>query len=663
MTFSPNPDLLVTSDALEENLFDKATGLPLSGGIVTFYVDGTNTLKNIYQQTGALGGPYTYTALPNPMTLNADGSTSDSSGNNVKIYYYPYAEGVLPLTPQYYYVTVYNSAGTFQFSRSNFPFGAVPIQPTPGTTTSATNQIVNGRFWRNNTPTSGDVSTPANTISINGVTNYYTTLAPSQHDSFSMPDIIFIKNGTAAPSSDTIIFGRFPQNAGQTLTGDITPEYYLDFHCTANGSDTYKYIQIPISLHLSTLGGALNCTVSFQGLAVSGTSPTVGIQIFPFAGTGVTSPAPVLWQTFTLTSSWQKYSATLTMPPSITEGLLGAGGDDAFYLQLVLPAGAGGNAICEIQLAVPSYYTTNVIPTNDFETYDAIDAIVNSPRTGDFRQSLNTFSPFGWVAANNGTIGAAGSGATNWGARDAWPLYNLLWNSVNDVFVPLNGSPGNRGGSAYSDFSANKTMMLTSALGKVLMGNPIALNATYNHATTPSWNQTNYPTSPSAVAGLFTLTGGANNTILYPGAPVILGGVLPVAGAFTAGVVYYAIPDPTQSLMTGTTFQLATTYARAIGLIAIAAVGTNDGGAITVAFALGGNFGEGSHIPNIAELASHNHPGSTGSQSAGGGVGTACIQGTPGSANTQVITVASQGNTQLFNVVQPSLYTNVFIKL
>ena len=663
MPFSPDPDLLVTSDALEEVLFDKATGLPLSGGIVTFYVDGTNTLKNIYEQNGVDGGPYTYSALPNPMTLNADGSTSDSDGNNVKIYYYPYEEGVTPLTPQLYYVTVYNSVGTLQFTRSNFPFGAIPVIPTPGTTENAVNQIVNGRFWRN--VSSIDVSAPANTISINGNTNYYSTLAPSQHDSFSMPDIIFIKNGTASASSDTITFGLFPQNTSPVLTDDITPEYYLDFACTATGTDSYKYIQIPTSLHLLTLGSQPNCSVTFQAKSISGAA-TIGVNIFPFAGTGATSPATVAWQTFSITTAWQKYTVTQTMPPSITESLLGKGGDDAFYLQLALPAGLAG--ICEIQIAVPQFYVSATVPTNDFETYDAIDAIINSPRTGDIRQTMNSFSPFGWVALNNGTIGASGSGATNYAARDAWPLYSLLYLNVNNTFASVTGGrSGATQATAYTDFAAGKTMMLTSALGRVLMGIPIALSCTYSYNTTPSWFQGDYTiyggSASTPAAGLFTIIGGANNTILYPGAPVVLSGSLPVGGPYTAGTVYYAIPDPTQPLysMTATTFQLASSYINAIAMVAIAATGTNNGSVIGVNFALGGSFGEGDHYPQIAELVTHSHNARLAQQFVITGGGS--DYGSGGNAAQTSGATAGTGDNNLYNNIQPSIYTNIFIKL
>ncbi len=665
MPFTPSPSLLVTSNALEENLFDKITGLPLSNGVVTFYQDNNRTtLKNIYQQTGVFGA-YTYTALPNPMTLNADGTTSDGSGNNVKIFYYPFDESNPVQTAQAYFITVYNSAGQFQFSRANFPFEQPVITPI-ATVATLENYIINNRFWRN-VGAGVSVSSPANTISINGLNAYYTTLAPSQHDSFSMPDIIFIKNSTADSSNDQITFGLFAQApVSPVLTGDVTPEFYVEFLCTATGSDTYKYIQIPISLHLLTLGGQPNCTVTFQAQVVSGNA-NLGIQIFPFAGTGATSPAPVFEKNFSLGSSWTKYSVTFTMPPSITEASLGVGGDDAFYLQLVLPAGGAG--ITRMQIALPSFFVSATVPTNDFSTYDQVDAIINSPRTGDIRTSMNSFSPFGWVTMNSGSIGSSASAATNRAAADTWPLYNLLWNNVNNAFAPV--STG-RGANAYADFSANKTLGLTTTLGKVLLGYPTGLSCNYSHAATPTWHQGNYidgGSSGAAVAGVFTLIGGTSIINLYPGAPVILGGSLPTDGPFTAGVVYYAVPDPTNRLTSGpgantpgTTFQLAATYNDAILLNPLGTSGNNDGSVMTLTFALGGSVGEATHLPQIAELVSHSH-------SSGNGEAFLTSTGTTvarGGSTMNVDTVnmtGTTGNTNFYNNVQPGLYVNIFIKL
>lgn len=652
-----NTDLLITSDALEEVLIDKSTGLPLAAGIVTFYEDTSRTtLKNIYEQTGTPGA-YTYIMLPNPMTLNADGSTSDGSGNNVKIYYYLFDE--LTQAPQSYYVTVYNSDGVFQFDRKNFPFlppsNLLPIVTSP----SLDNVIVNNRFWNNAAPNTGaQITVPISgnaalnaTIGINGVTWFYTTLAPSQHDNFVMQDIIYIQNTNDGTQS--IIFGQFPQATGaQTLMGDVTPEYYLDYTCTVAGTATAKYIQIPISAHLLTLANFASCRMTIQANNITSVN-NLSLNVFPYAGTGVTSPPTQVIQTFMgIANSWTKYTTNpFTMPNSIIEANLGQGADDGFYMQVALPTG-----VCRLQIALPSLYLSTTLPTNNFATYDQIDSIVNSPRTGDIRTSMNFFTPFGWCLFNNGTIGNVGSGATNRAASDTWLLYNLFWNTINNTFAPVTGG---RGANSYADFSANKTMMLPFAVGQALIGTPPALSATYDHSVTPTWNQNDYGSTPQA--GLFTLTGGAFNNLLYPGAPVILSGALPVGGAFTAGTVYYAIPNPQLSLLSDNTFQLASTYSNAILIRAIGAVGSADSAGLTVNFAFGGNFGEANHKQRLGELAAHSHMPLTqplvfvtsgtglGSPNAGSGLGT-----TPSTTTV--------GDSQYSNIVQPSMYVNVFVK-
>jgi len=63
-----DPRFICSSD-LELYMVDNASGLPLSGGIVTFYSDVNRTqLKPVYQLTGSPGN-YTFAPLNNPCTL------------------------------------------------------------------------------------------------------------------------------------------------------------------------------------------------------------------------------------------------------------------------------------------------------------------------------------------------------------------------------------------------------------------------------------------------------------------------------------------------------------------------------------------------------------------------------------------------------------------
>lgn len=85
--------------------------------------------------------------------------------------------------------------------------------------------------------------------------------------------------------------------------------------------------------------------------------------------------------------------------------------------------------------------------------------------TGDVKLTLATTAPAGWVMANDGTIGNAGSGATARANADTEALYTLLWTNVADGFAPVTGG---RGASAADDFAAGKKIALTRMLGRAL---------------------------------------------------------------------------------------------------------------------------------------------------------------------------------------------------
>jgi hypothetical protein len=651
-----NTSLLVSAAVLQDLLVDKTTGEPLANGVVTLYQDSSRTtLKNWYYQTGT-SAPYTYTTLPNPLVLSAVGTINDGNGNDVIPFYYPYSE-LDNETLQLYYITVDNANGQRQFTRQGFPAGAfTQVTPFVETASSLKNYVINNVFWRN-------IGTLQATVATGTITG---TIAPSSHDGYSMPDWTFSKSATGA--NDVLTFTPF--TSGQFLNSsslgidqnlDVTPPYFLNFTCTGTGPETSKYIQVPLSLRIKVLE-SVPVVLRFYARCNSsgGTNGNViSASIYQFAGTGTSSSVTYPVTSFTIPvngssgSVFTLFEFPFLMPSA--GGIAVNGLDDATYLQINFPL----NQTFNIDIAKIEFYIGSEVSDNDLDTFDMVDSIICTPRTGDIRQSMNNYSPFGWVPLNNGSIGSASSGATNRANSDTWPLYNLLYGAVNQAFVPVSGYTGN----AYTDFTANRAMTLTSALGNILMGVPAALTATYNHATTPSWNQTNYAGS-SAVAGLFTLSGGGTNTILYPGAPVVLSGTLPASGAFTAGTVYYAIPDPTQALSAGTTFQLATTYANAIAVNAIAAVGTGNGGTMTVTFALGGNYGQATHLPQTAELVSHVHPPLNGTSTGFLMLGGTNTNGIRGNNMSNVdVTTGSTGNSQYQNLVNPVLYTNIFIKL
>ncbi len=610
-----NTDLLIAAPMLQDYLVDKDTGFPLANGQVSLYIDNQRSFfKNWYYQTGAPGA-YTWIPLDNPLNLSSVGTIQDPNGNDVIPFYYPFDETNQNVA-QPYYITVYSvdsngNPAVLQFTRENFPFQPSNFSPTVQNPTWR-NYILNNVYWRN-----------IGALNCTNVTAQ--VIAPSQHEGYTNGDIQFLKSTTGA--TDNLAF--LPMT--EVLDDDITPEYYLNMECSGTqAGETVKCIQYPISLHVATLSN-VPATVVFQGQNVAGsTNNYVDLYIYQYLGTGALSqPAPILIQRVVLGNTFQKFSIPFIFPDA--SGLtLGLGGDDALFLRVQYPL----SALFEVNHTKPQIYLSTDVPDNDFDTYDQIESIINSPRTGDYKTSLNSFQPFGYVIVNDGNIGDAASSATTRANIDTWPLYNMLWSGVNDTFAPV--STG-RGANAYADFTANKTIGLPKALGRVLQGLPTSSTFTYDHTTS-----------------LLTVT---DATLYYPGSPVILtntGGALPAA--FSGGVVYYVIP------VSGTTFKLASTYANALAGTAVAAGADNGSGTNTVSFALGGSYGQASHIQLVAELASHNHTFGSGAQSvfgtSGGSAGTSTGTDFHAFANTD-----STGSSAPFNVIQPSTYGYVFLKL
>lgn len=608
-----NTSLLIAAPMLQDYFVDNANGEAMSAGVITCYQDNSRTtLKNWYYQSGTPGN-YAYIALPNPLTLSAVGTITDANGNDTIPFFYPYSENDNQ-TFQSYYITVFDSDGQQQFTRQNFPFVS-QVTPNPNQEPTFDNYIINNRFWRN--------------IGVLNAQNVSAAvLAPSQHDGFSSPDIQYIKSTTGA--TETITFSSFALGL-DPLVGDITPEFYINHDCTgAQLGETQKVYQFPISLHVQTLE-SVQATITLQAQNVGGNvNNTITLYIYQYLGTGVSSPSPIFIQDLTLTSAWQKFVIPFTFP-SAEGATLGKGNDDALYLQIGMPLAE----TCNINFTLPSVYLSSNVPTNDFATYDQIDAIINSPRTGDTRISLNSFQPFGWIAANEGTLGSAASIATLRANGDTWPLYNLIWNNVLNNWAPVSGG---RGASAIADFTANKTITLTKTLGRVAAG----LNPQLN---TPIVFTTNYGASH------FNLTVTGNGTLFPTGAPVQLtntGGALPASLAINT--VYYAIS------INANTIQLATTLDNANANIAID-IGNDQTGTSKALNALGATFGESMHVLTTPEMPAHVHaiPNFGVSNAAGGAGVNAASAGSQSTGTT--------GGGGPHNIMQPTTFLNVFFKL
>jgi hypothetical protein len=658
---SINPSLLVSAAMMQDYFVDNATGLPMANGTITMFQDNSRTtLKNWYYQSGSPGA-YTYITLPNPLTLSGVGTIQDGNGNDTIPFYYPYDESSTTSPPvfQPYYVVVVDSNGQSQFTRQNFPF----VPPSGGTPTNTeptnNNLIVNNVFWRN--IGSLNATTLTNSTVINGVTLFYATIAPSQHDNYTMPDITFFKNANGAV--DTISFFEFvppssnPTFQDQVLQDTVTPEFYLNINCSGAGTETMKYVQIPLSMHVKSLSGVTDSTMTIQAMAVPGSSNgTITVGIFQFLGTGVVSPAVVPAETIVLGESWQLYPVSMPIPSAMNL-TLGAGGDDALYLQIGYPTANTFN----INIAVPGFYLNSSVPSNDFQTYDQVNAIISSPRTGDLRTSVNTFYPYGWVPMNDGTIGDAASMATTRANVDTWPLFNLLWNlskpyDSGSNFNPITqlytsaGSPTNFGATAIADFSANDQLGLTRMFGRVLLGTaPVSALLTAQKTTVTF----------SDSGGNFLVTP-ANAVNFFIGMPIVftnVGGALP--STIITNAVYYV------ANFSGTTFGIAATFANAIASVLVPYTSSGTGTSTVTGGIVGTSEGEYGHVQALSEVGSHTHLGPSGASFVVTGSTLAITAaGASWASNTATGDVSRlTGNQTPFNITQPGTFLNIFIKL
>lgn len=87
--------------------------------------------------------------------------------------------------------------------------------------------------------------------------------------------------------------------------------------------------------------------------------------------------------------------------------------------------------------------------------------------TGDVKWRLDAAILPGWVRLNGRTIGAQGSGATEFADASAAALFTFLWTTFPDVIASVIGG---RGTSAAADFSAGKQITLPTMQGLTAAG-------------------------------------------------------------------------------------------------------------------------------------------------------------------------------------------------
>lgn len=612
--------------------FADLTGRPLGGGyIASFKSLNPSQQKLIYKDAGGTF-PWSYNLIPNQGTTL--GIQIDENGTQGPLYFQFDSDNPDDL----YYLEIYDTNGVLQWTINNFS----PANGSGGSVVTTAldleNLVINSVFWRNTSNQAGDL---------------YIPLAPGTNtglaltDSLYGPDIVFIKNNNSA--TDQLSFIEFLP--GDTpFNSDVTPVQYFRYNCTGAGAtEVYKYIQIPISSNALNLQDQ-TCTFTIWARVNSGAS-TLTCQIKQFFGDGsLDSPVNTAIDTFNLTGDWQLFSETVVIP-SIGGKTIGNCHNDGLFLQIQFPL----DATCSIDIAKPSLFLGDIAPIQTFESFDRTNAIIDSPRTGDVKESYNNFYPYGWIRLDDGTIGASGSASTNRANYDTFPLYNLIWNTISRTYAPVVGGAGV---SAVADFLASKPIYLPKNLGRV--------------SADTFTDQETFTYTANFTTGILTITSGSIATVVT-GSPIKLA----TTGSFPAGLdgttVYYVI------FLTSTTMKLATTFDNAMANVPLAFT-TNGTGVNTIlypAYESGYYEGERQRPIPLASLPSHTHTASTSSSGTvtidtfgGGQVPGRVGIGQTASGNivfplsvSSSTTVNPTGNGQSFNVTQLTTYRQRLIKL
>lgn len=152
---------------------------------------------------------------------------------------------------------------------------------------------------------------------------------------------------------------------GQTDVTEGDPQYYLQYSFPNCGTPS-NYLRSDLE-GVRTLAGK-RATFSFWARVPSGTM-TIYMMIAQEFGTGGSPSAGVypLSSAYTVTTTWQKFIYTTTMP-SISGKTIGTNGDDRIWPAIYFPANAAGTVhVANLQLEEGSVATPFEVRPSGFE--------------------------------------------------------------------------------------------------------------------------------------------------------------------------------------------------------------------------------------------------------------------------------------------------------
>ena len=300
---------------------NKDTGLPLSAGVIYFYSDVNRTTpKNVYELTGTAPN-YTYTALPNPLTLSSVGTIVDGSGNQITPYFLPQVSLSDP-TVENYYIKVYSAggitSGVLQQTIEAFPNATSGAAPDD--TTQVTNYIPNGQFLAHNNIPATDTAA-AGTISA-----AETAIAQGGW---------FFERSAGATTTETVKFYQF----NSYLTNPTgSPQYYCRVTASNTGSATYKYLEIRWPNVNKFASAANHFNFSVTGTNNAGGNVTLSVVQIRYYGAGGSATDIDTVGSFTFGNSYAITSVDVG-PIDNTGKTIGSGGDDYYALAISFSVG------------------------------------------------------------------------------------------------------------------------------------------------------------------------------------------------------------------------------------------------------------------------------------------------------------------------------------
>lgn len=294
---------------LQYVFIDKDTGLPMSGGKAIFVRDSSREdFKDVYILTGAPPN-YTYTNIGHEVDFNAAGAFS-YNGQDVLVYLKPYDdEGNVDL----YCVKVYNANDTLQFTREAVP--NLISGDTPVADGAFANYIPNGQFLsRINVKDDGLISQAITDIAYGGWT-------------FERP--------VGSNAVDRVTFTRFNSYSENP---PAHPRYAVNVGNTGGGSGNQsKDLRVKFANVNRFASDTQNYTFAFSGKSNSSTID-VDLIVIKNYGTGGSAATETSIQTFTLTGSYQQFSASFVFGDN-ADKTIGTLDDDYIQIALRLPIG------------------------------------------------------------------------------------------------------------------------------------------------------------------------------------------------------------------------------------------------------------------------------------------------------------------------------------